>query len=55
MTLYSFLWRLLPGPVAVKTTLCLAILAGLGLVLWYLVFPVIDDWLFPTDAAIVQP
>ncbi|MFD9961726.1 hypothetical protein [Amycolatopsis sp. NPDC058986] len=55
MTLCSFLWRLLPGPIAVKAALCLAILAGLGLALWYLAFPAIDGWLFPTDASTIQP
>jgi hypothetical protein len=41
--MYGTIWRLLPGDRAGKALTALAIILGVGALLWYLVFP----WLEP--------
>lgn len=37
--MYSFIWRLLPGPLPVRLVLALALVAGVVLLLFTTVFP----------------
>jgi len=40
---YGAVWRLLPGPTAVRVVLAVMLLAGVLAVLWFLVFPWVDS------------
>lgn len=40
--MYAAIWRLLPGPRAVRLVLFVALLAGVAALFWYVVFPWVD-------------
>jgi hypothetical protein len=42
--MYGWIWRIIPGGIAVKalTTLALAVLGGVAL--WYFVFPILEPY-----------
>lgn len=44
--MYSWIWRHLPGPVAVKTVQAVVLVVLVAALLWYVVFP----WLLPLIA-----
>lgn len=41
--MYGAIWRLLPGPAAVRVVLVLVLLALVLALLWYVAFPWVDD------------
>ena len=40
--MYSAIWRVLPGPTAVRVLLALLLVVGVLAALWFLVFPWVD-------------
>ena len=50
--MYAGLWRALPGPVALKALLLVALLAGVVVVCFAWVFPLVASWL-PYDETTV--
>jgi hypothetical protein len=50
--MYAALWRVLPGPVALKVLLLVALLAGVVVVCFEWVFPLVASWL-PYDETTV--
>jgi hypothetical protein len=52
--MYVWLWRHLPGPVAVRILQCLVLLAGLVAVLMLVVFPKVEP-LLPYQDVTVAP
>lgn len=43
--MYGFIWRILPGPRAVRIGLAVVLAAAVGALLWYGVFPLLNEWL----------
>ncbi len=52
--MYAALWRVLPGPFWVRALICLALLAGVLVVLASWVFPWVDGMVNPQDVTIDQ-
>ena len=42
--MYAFIWNHLPGSRRVRAALVVLLAASLGVLLWYAVFPAIDEW-----------
>jgi hypothetical protein len=42
---YGFVWRHLPGRPVVRAFLAAALAACVTVLLWYVVFPLLDEWL----------
>ncbi|MDH2425677.1 hypothetical protein [Sphaerisporangium sp. TRM90804] len=40
--MYGWIWRLLPGGAGAKTAATLALVIVAGVVLWYVVFPMLE-------------
>lgn len=51
--MYGFIWRNLPGPLAIRIGLAVVLAAAAGALLWYGVFPLLDEWL-PVDEVTVD-
>lgn len=49
--MYPFIWSRLPGPRRLRAALAIVVVAGIGVLLWYVVFPAIDEWL-PVDGTV---
>lgn len=47
--MYGYIWKMLPGPTAVRGLLAAVLLAAVGLLLWYVVFPALAGWLAASD------
>jgi hypothetical protein len=43
--MYGWIWRHLPGPVAVRVTLAVVLLCGVVALLFFVIFPVLDPLL----------
>jgi hypothetical protein len=43
--MYGWIWRHLPGPVAVRVTLAVVLVCGVVALLFFVVFPVLDPLL----------
>jgi hypothetical protein len=43
--MYGYLWRRLPGSVAIRLTLTILLILAVGLVLWHYVFPSVSGWI----------
>ncbi|MFD9702934.1 hypothetical protein [Lentzea sp. NPDC059081] len=50
--MYAWVWRRLPGPFALRLVVALVVLCGLGLLLWYVVFPLLDPLLPFSDSTV---
>ncbi len=50
--MYAWLWRRLPGPLAVRLLLALALLAGVVALLMLVVFPAVEDLLPYSDVTV---
>ncbi|MFC6083282.1 hypothetical protein [Sphaerisporangium aureirubrum] len=42
--MYGWIWRIVPGGVLVKTLTMLALVMLAGVILWYLVFPILEPY-----------
>jgi hypothetical protein len=49
---YGLLWRALPGGALLKTAILAATAVLIAFGLWYLVFPVVDQWLPFSDSTV---
>ena len=47
--MYAFIWRKLPGPIASKIAISLALLGAVALLLNFVVFPWLDNLLTSSD------
>lgn len=54
MSLYGFLWRLLPGPVAVKVVLATLLVLAVVAALFIWVFPVLEPLMPGNDITVGQ-
>ena len=43
--MYGWIWRHLPGPVAVRVTLAVVLVCGVVALLFFVLFPIIDPLL----------
>jgi hypothetical protein len=43
--MYGWIWRHLPGPIAVRVTLAVVLVVGVIALLFFVVFPVVDPLL----------
>jgi hypothetical protein len=50
--MYSWIWRKLPFGLPGKIIGSLVLVAGIGLALWFLLFPVADTWLPSNDVQV---
>lgn len=53
--MYGYIWRILPGPTAVRVVLATLVVVAVGLLLWYFAFPEIAGWLAADDTPPVVP
>lgn len=53
--MYGWLWRLLPGPVAVRALLAVLLAAAVAGLLWTVVFPAVEPLLPFDDSAVGTP
>ncbi|MEO3810420.1 hypothetical protein ABGB17_15590 [Sphaerisporangium sp. B11E5] len=42
--MYGWIWRIIPGGVAVKVPVILALAVLAGVLLWYFVFPILEPY-----------
>jgi hypothetical protein len=47
--MYGYIWRILPGSIAVRVVLAALVVVAVGLLLWYVVFPEFAAWLTADD------
>lgn len=52
--MYGALWRRLPGPVGVKMVLSVLLIAGAAALLWFYVFPAVEERLPYNDVTVEQ-
>ena len=52
MSLYGLIWRLLPGPVAVKAVLAALLVVAVVAVLFTWVFPALEPWMPGNDITV---
>ncbi|MBW9205565.1 hypothetical protein KV102_16250 [Mumia sp. zg.B53] len=52
--MYAALWRILPGPTAVKALIAVALFVGVVLILFLVVFPEVEP-LLPFDQITLEP
>lgn len=50
--MYAWIWRHLPGPLPARSLTALLLLAGLVALLWYAVFPLVDQHFLQTDSTV---
>lgn len=50
--MYGLIWRIVPGPWFVKLPVCLALIVGAVMLLWYVVFPWADPYLPFNDVTV---
>ncbi|MDQ0382984.1 hypothetical protein [Amycolatopsis thermophila] len=48
----DLLWRLLPGSPVLKLAILAAAVVAVGIALWYLAFPHLDEWLHGDTATL---
>lgn len=53
--MYSWIWRKLPLGLPGKIIGSLVLVVGVGLALWFLLFPVADTWLPSNDVQVGTP